>query len=168
MKKKNSYTFEDLIDCANGKMFGDGNAKLPTPPMLMFNKITKINSDGGSFNKGEVKAELDIEENLWFFNCHFKNDPVMPGCLGLDAMWQLLGFFLGWLGNPGHGRALGVSEVKFTGEVLTKTKIVRYIVNVKRLLKKGETCVGLADGLVFADEKEIYTAKNLKVGLFKS
>jgi len=168
MKKKNSYSFEDLIDCANGKMFGEGNAKLPSPPMLMFNKIIKINSEGGSFNKGEVKAELDIEENLWFFKCHFKNDPVMPGCLGLDAMWQLLGFYLGWLGNPGHGRALGVSEVKFTGEVLTKTKIVRYIVNIRRLLKKGETCVPLADGLVFADEKEIYTAKNLKVGLFKN
>jgi len=168
MKKKNSYTFEDLIECANGRMFGEGNAKLPSPPMLMFNKITKIHSEGGSFNKGEVKAELDIDENLWFFMCHFKNDPVMPGCLGLDAMWQLLGFYLGWLGNPGHGRALGVSEVKFTGEILTKTKIVKYIVNIKRLLKKGETCVGLADGLVFADEKEIYTAKNLKVGLFKS
>jgi len=168
MKQQNQYSYQDLLDCAEGKMFGPGNAKLPAPPMLMFDRITSITSDGGLFNKGEILAELDIKDNLWFFECHFKGDPVMPGCLGLDAMWQLLGFYLGWLGNPGHGRALGVNEVKFTGEVVKQVKLVKYVINIKRLLRKGETCVGLADGLVFADDKEIYNAKNLKVGLFKS
>jgi 3-hydroxyacyl-[acyl-carrier protein] dehydratase/trans-2-decenoyl-[acyl-carrier protein] isomerase len=168
MKQKNQYSYQDLLDCAEGKMFGPGNAKLPAPPMLMFDRITSIKADGGLFNKGEILAELDIKENLWFFECHFKGDPVMPGCLGLDAMWQLLGFYLGWLGNPGHGRALGVNEVKFTGEVVKQVKLVKYVINIKRLLRKGETCVGLADGLVFADNKAIYNAKNLKVGLFKS
>ncbi len=114
MKQKNQYSYQDLLDCAEGKMFGPGNAKLPAPPMLMFDRITSITAEGGLFNKGEILAELDIKDNLWFFECHFKSDPVMPGCLGLDAMWQLLGFYLGWLGNPGHGRALGVNEVKFT------------------------------------------------------
>jgi 3-hydroxyacyl-[acyl-carrier protein] dehydratase/trans-2-decenoyl-[acyl-carrier protein] isomerase len=168
MKQKNQYSYQDLLDCAEGKMFGPGNAKLPAPPMLMFDRITSITAEGGLFNKGEILAELDIKENLWFFECHFKGDPVMPGCLGLDAMWQLLGFYLGWLGNPGHGRALGVNEVKFTGEVVKQVKLVKYVINIKRLLRKGETCVGLADGLVFADNNEIYNAKNLKVGLFKS
>jgi 3-hydroxyacyl-[acyl-carrier protein] dehydratase/trans-2-decenoyl-[acyl-carrier protein] isomerase len=168
MKQKNKYTYQDLIDCSEGKLFGPSNAKLPAPPMLMFDRITSITSKGGLFDKGEILAELDIKDNLWFFDCHFKGDPVMPGCLGLDAMWQLLGFYLGWLGNPGHGRALGVNEVKFTGEVIKQVKLVKYSINIKRLLRKGETCVGLADGLVFADRKEIYNAKNLKVGLFKS
>ena len=168
MKQQNQYSYQDLLDCAEGKMFGPGNAKLPAPPMLMFDRITSITAEGGLFNKGEILAELDIKENLWFFECHFKGDPVMPGCLGLDAMWQLLGFYLGWLGNPGHGRALGVNEVKFTGEVVKQVKLVKYVINIKRLLRKGETGVGLADGLVFADNKEIYNAKNLKVGLFKS
>ena len=168
MKQQNQYSYQDLLDCAEGKMFGPGNAKLPAPPMLMFDRITSITAEGGLFNKGEILAELDIKDNLWFFECHFKGDPVMPGCLGLDAMWQLLGFYLGWLGNPGHGRALGVNEVKFTGEVVKQVKLVKYVINIKRLLRKGETCVGLADGLVFADKKEIYNAKNLKVGLFKS
>ena len=168
MKQKNQYSYQDLLDCAEGKLFGPGNAKLPSPPMLMFDRITSINAEGGLFNKGEILAELDIKDNLWFFECHFKGDPVMPGCLGLDAMWQLLGFYLGWLGNPGHGRALGVNEVKFTGEVVKQVKLVKYAINIKRLLRKGETCVGLADGLVFADNKEIYAATNLKVGLFKS
>jgi 3-hydroxyacyl-[acyl-carrier protein] dehydratase/trans-2-decenoyl-[acyl-carrier protein] isomerase len=167
MIKKNSYSYQELISCADGKLFGPGNARLPSPPMLMFDRINLISDDGGLYKKGELIAELDIKNNLWFFECHFKDDPVMPGCLGLDAMWQLLGFYLGWLGNPGYGRALGVNEVKFTGEVTKNVKIVKYIINIKRLLKKGETCVGLADGLVLADEKEIYTAKNLKVGLFK-
>ena len=167
MTKKESYTYQDLIDCGNGNMFGEGNAKLPLPPMLMFDRITKINNDGGIYGKGLIEAELDIKPNLWFFDCHFKKDPVMPGCLGLDAMWQLVGFFLGWEGNPGKGRALGVGEVKFTGEVLETVKIAKYIINIKRILKKDETSVGLADGILLADNKEIYKAKSLKVGLFK-
>ena len=167
MTKKESYTYPDLIDCGNGNMFGEGNAKLPLPPMLMFDRITKINNDGGIYGKGLIEAELDIKPNLWFFDCHFKKDPVMPGCLGLDAMWQLVGFFLGWEGNPGKGRALGVGEVKFTGEVLETVKIAKYIINIKRILKKDETSVGLADGILLADNKEIYKAKSLKVGLFK-
>ncbi len=159
MKQKNQYCYQDLLDCAEGKMFGPGNAKLPAPPMLMFDRITSITAEGGLFNKGEILAELDIKDNLWFFECHFKGDPVMPGCLGLDAMWQLLGFYLGWLGNPGHGRALGVNEVKFTGEVVKQVKLVKYVINIKRLLRKGETCVGLADGLVKNIKNIILKAK---------
>ena len=165
--KKNSYTYNELIDCGNGKLFGEGNAKLPLPPMLMFDRITSIVSGGGSFNKGNIKAELDIKNELWFFKCHFKDDPVMPGCLGLDAMWQLVGFYLGWLGEPGKGRALGVNEVKFTGEVLEKVKLATYDINMKRILKKEGATVGLADGTLSADGKIIYKATNLKVGLFK-
>ncbi len=168
MLKKDLYNYQDLISCADGKMFGEGNAKLPSPPMLMFDRITKINSNEGEYKKGYIEAELDIKKDLWFFQCHFKSDPVMPGCLGLDAMWQLVGFFLGWLGNPGKGRALGVGEVKFTGEVLPNTKIAKYVINIKRILKKGETTLGMADGELFSDGKLIYTAENLKVGLFKS
>ena len=168
MKKKNSYSYEELVDCANGKLFGPGNARLPSPPMLMFNRITNINDDSGKFNKGMVEAELDIKQNLWFFDCHFKDDPVMPGCLGLDAMWQLVGFFLGWTGEPGKGRALGVNSVKFTGEILKNITIAKYKVNIKRILKKKGAVVGLADGLVLADNKAIYEAENLKVGLFTS
>jgi len=167
MQRQNSFTKEELLKCGRGEMFGEGNAQLPLPPMLMFDRIISITEDGGAHGAGQIVAEMDITPDLWFFACHFTGDPVMPGCLGLDAMWQLLGFYLGWLGNPGYGRALGVNEVKFTGEVTKNVKIVKYIINIKRLLKKGETCVGLADGLVLADEKEIYTAKNLKVGLFK-
>ncbi len=165
--KKNSYTYNELIDCGNGKLFGEGNAKLPLPPMLMFDRITSIVSEGGTFNKGNIKAELDIKNELWFFKCHFKDDPVMPGCLGLDAMWQLVGFYLGWLGEPGKGRALGVNEVKFTGEVLEKVKLATYDINMKRILKKEGATVGLADGTLSADGKIIYKATNLKVGLFK-
>ena len=165
---KNSFEYDELISCANGEMFGPGNARLPAPPMLMFDRITKITENGGSYNKGYVEAELDIKKNLWFFDCHFKTDPVMPGCLGLDAMWQLVGFFLGWIGNPGKGRALGVGEVKFTGEVLSNNKLAKYIIEIKRILKKGETSVGLADGMLLIDNKKIYSTKNLKVGLFKS
>ena len=168
MTKKNSYTYEELIDCANGKLFGPGNAKLPSPPMLMFNRITNIQIVKGKFNKGSIEAELDIKEKMWFFDCHFKGDPVMPGCLGLDAMWQLVGFYLGWIGEPGKGRALGVNSVKFTGEVLKNVKIAKYQVDMKRILKKEGAVVGLADGILFADEKVIYEAENLKVGLFKS
>ena len=167
MNKKNSYNYEELISCGNGDMFGEGNAKLPLPPMLMFDRITTINNTGGEFHKGLIEAELDIKKDLWFFDCHFKKDPVMPGCLGLDAMWQLVGFFLGWDGNPGKGRALGVAEVKFVGEVTQEIKLAKYIINIKRILRKAETCVGLADGILLADNKEIYKAKNLKVGLFK-
>ena len=149
-------------------MFGPGNARLPSPPMLMFDRISKITENGGSYNKGYIEAELDIKKNLWFFDCHFKTDPVMPGCLGLDAMWQLVGFFLGWIGNPGKGRALGVGEVKFTGEVLSNNKLAKYIIEIKRVMKKGEASVGLADGILLIDNKKIYSTKNLKVGLFKN
>ena len=166
--QKNSYNYNELLDCGNGKLFGKGNAKLPLPPMLMFDRITKIETNGGLYKKGRIKAELDIKSDLWFFNCHFKDDPVMPGCLGLDAMWQLVGFFLGWLGEPGKGRALGVNEVKFTGEVLEKVKLAAYEINIKRILKKEGATVGLADGILNADGKIIYKATNLKVGLFKS
>jgi 3-hydroxyacyl-[acyl-carrier protein] dehydratase/trans-2-decenoyl-[acyl-carrier protein] isomerase len=165
--KKNSFTYDELISCGNGELFGPGNAKLPLPPMLMFDRITEINEDNGIFGKGSLKAELDIKDDLWFFDCHFKEDPVMPGCLGLDAMWQLVGFYLGWLGNPGKGRALGVSTVKFTGEVLKNVKNVRYEIDIKKIMAPGGTTVGLANGLVFADDKKIYSADSLKVGLFK-
>tara|TARA_B100000029_G_scaffold505341_1_gene585859 strand:- start:123 stop:629 length:507 start_codon:yes stop_codon:yes gene_type:complete len=167
MMKKNTFNYEELIDCANGKLFGPGNAKLPSPPMLMFDKITNIQNKKGKYDKGFVEAELYIKEKMWFFDCHFKEDPVMPGCLGLDAMWQLVGFFLGWTGEPGKGRALGVNTVKFTGEVLKNVKIARYEVNIKRILKKEGAVVGLADGILYADNKAIYEAENLKVGLFK-
>ena len=165
--KKNSYSYDDLITCGNGDLFGPGNAKLPLPPMLMFDRITEINENNGTFNKGSLKAELDIKDDLWFFDCHFKKDPVMPGCLGLDAMWQLVGFFLGWLGNPGKGRALGVGTVKFTGEVLKSVKNVRYEIDMKKIMSPGGTTVGLANGIVLADNKKIYSAESLKVGLFK-
>ena len=167
MIKKNSYKYEELIDCAEGRLFGEGNAKLPSPPMLMFDRITKIEEGKGIFKKGMIQAELDIKDKMWFFDCHFKDDPVMPGCLGLDAMWQLVGFYLGWTGEPGKGRALGVNNVKFTGEVLKNVKIARYQVDMKRILKKEGAVVGLADGILYADGKEIYEAENLKVGLFK-
>ena len=165
--QKNSFNYDELIACANGELFGEGNAKLPLPPMLMFDRITEIKRDIGEFKKGFIKAELDIKNNLWFFDCHFKNDPVMPGCLGLDAMWQLVGFYLGWIGEPGKGRALGVNSVKFTGEVLKKAKKATYEINMKRILKKEGAVVGLAHGILSADGKIIYTAENLKVGLFK-
>ena len=167
MKKKSSYSYKELIECANGNLFGEGNAKLPLPPLLMFDRIDKIEENTGKFKQGFIAAELDIKSNLWFFDCHFKSDPVMPGCLGLDAMWQLLGFYLGWKGEPGKGRALGVNSVKFVGEVLKKNKIAKYEINVKRILKKKNAVVGLADGTLFADNTPIYEAENLKVGLFK-
>ena len=165
--KKNSYSYNELINCGEGKLFGPGNAKLPLPPMLMFDRITEINDDKGAFKKGLLKAELDIKNDLWFFDCHFKEDPVMPGCLGLDAMWQLVGFYLGWIGNPGKGRALGVGTVKFTGEVLQNVKLVTYEIDMKKIMSPGGTTVGLANGVVLADGKKIYSAENLKVGLFK-
>ena len=152
--KKNSYTYEDLITCGNGDLFGPGNAKLPLPPMLMFDRITEISENKGKFSKGLIIAELDIKDDLWFFDCHFKKDPVMPGCLGLDAMWQLVGFYLGWLGNPGRGRALGVGAVKFTGEVLQNIKLVKYEIEMKKIMSPGGTTVGLANGIVLADGKK--------------
>jgi len=167
MTKKHSFKYEELLDCANGKLFGPGNAKLPSPPMLMFHRITNIQDLKGKYNKGLVEAELDIKKKMWFFDCHFKDDPVMPGCLGLDAMWQLVGFFLGWLGEPGKGRALGVNHVKFTGEILKQAKKAVYEINMKRILKKKDTTVGLANGSLVVDNKKIYEAENLKVGLFK-
>ena len=154
--KKNNYNYQELIDCGNGKLFGKGNAKLPLPPMLMFDRITEINDNKGDFNKGFIRAELDIKKNLWFFDCHFNGDPVMPGCPGLDAMWQLIGLFLGWLGEPGKGRALGVNNVKFSGEVVNIVKKTIYEINIKRILKKEGTVVGLADGSLFADNSKIY------------
>ena len=165
--KKNSYSYDELINCGEGKLFGPGNAKLPLPPMLMFDRITEINDDKGAFKKGSLKAELDIKKNLWLFDCHFKEDPGLPGWLGLDAMWQVVGFFLGWIGNPGKGRALGVGTVKFTGEVLQNIKLVKYEIDMKKIMSPGGTTVGLANGMVLADDKKIYSADNLKVGLFK-
>tara|TARA_Y100000590_G_C15602552_1_gene970676 strand:+ start:480 stop:983 length:504 start_codon:yes stop_codon:yes gene_type:complete len=167
MEKKSSFSYEDLINCGNGALFGPGNARLPLPPMLMFDRITEISENKGTFKRGLIKAELDIKDSLWFFECHFKDDSVMPGCLGLDAMWQLVGFYLGWLGKPGKGRALGVNSVKFTGEVLKKVKMATYEIDMKRIIIKEGTTVGLANGILKADEKKIYTAENLKVGLFK-
>ena len=165
--KANSFNYEKLIECGEGMLFGKENAQLPLPPMLMFDRITNINEDGGIFSKGEIIAELDIKSDLWFFDCHFKNDPVMPGCLGLDAMWQLVGFYLGWLGQPGKGRALGVGEVKFTGQVLNTVKKVTYHISLKRLILR-KLILGVADGVLKADNKIIYEAKDMKVGLFTS
>ena len=167
LMKEDSFNYEKLIECGKGILFGKGNAQLPLPPMLMFDRITHINEIGGEFAKGEVIAELDIESNLWFFDCHFKNDPVMPGCLGLDAMWQLVGFYLGWLGQPGKGRALGVGKVKFTGQVLQTVKKVTYHISLKRLILR-KLILGVADGILKADGKTIYEAKDIKVGLFNT
>ena len=166
--EKNSFTKEELQLCSNGKLFHENDGKLPSSNMLMLDRITSISGDQGNYSNGLIEAELDINENLWFFDCHFKDDPVMPGCLGLDAMWQLVGFFLGWTGEPGKGRALGVNSVKFTGEVLKKFEKATYEVHIKRVLKKEGTAVGLANGILSVEDKIIYTAENLKVGLFRS
>lgn len=163
---KNSYSKEELLDCAEGNLFGNDNGRLPTPNMLMFDRITEISDSGGKYNKGKMTAELDINPDLWFFDCHFIGDPVMPGCLGLDAMWQLVGFYLCWLGNPGRGRALGASEVKFFGQVLPTAKKVTLIIEMKRILNLDLT-VGIGEGSMLVDDREIYTAKGLKVGLFQ-
>lgn len=167
MNQKNSYDYDELIQSGEGKLFGPGNAQLPAPNMLMFDRIININADGGEFGKGEVQAELDIKPDLWFFDCHFKGDPVMPGCLGLDAMWQLVGFYLGWLGHPGRGRALGAGEVKFTGQVLPDAKKVTYNIDIKRVIARG-LILGIADGTMSVDGKTIYTTQGLRVGLFTS
>jgi len=165
--RPSSYSYEDLLTCSRGELFGPGNAQLPAPNMLMMDRITHISETGGAFGKGEIKAELDIHPDLWFFKCHFQNDPVMPGCLGLDAMWQLVGFTLGWRGHPGRGRALGVGEVKFTGQVLPAGKLVQYQIDIKRVIARG-LVMGIAEGSMSIDGREIYTAKNLRVGLFTS
>ncbi len=164
---KSSYSYDDLISCGKGELFGPGNAKLPLPPMLMFDRITHIADTGGLHEKGEIVAELDVKPDLWFFQCHFQGDPVMPGCLGLDSLWQLLGFYLGWIGAPGSGRALGVGEVKFTGQVLPEAKKVTYRVNLKRVINR-KLVLGIADGIVEVDGKVIYEAADLKVGLFEN
>ncbi|MEO6172285.1 MAG: 3-hydroxyacyl-[acyl-carrier-protein] dehydratase FabA [Arenimonas sp.] len=167
MTLPNSFDYAQLLSCANGEMFGPGNARLPSPPMLMFDRITHIATEGGKYLKGLIIAELDIKPSLWFFDCHFKGDPVMPGCLGLDAMWQLAGFFLPWLGEPGRGRALGVGEVKFSGQVMPTAKMVRYEIDIRRVMR-GKLALVIADGRTLVDGREIYVAKNLRVGLFSS
>ncbi|WP_068878168.1 MULTISPECIES: 3-hydroxyacyl-[acyl-carrier-protein] dehydratase FabA [unclassified Phenylobacterium] len=164
--RPSSYTREELLACGRGEMFGPGNAQLPAPPMLMFDRITEITGTGGAHGKGYVEAELDIRDDLWFFACHFIGDPVMPGCLGLDAMWQLVGFFLGWSGAPGRGRALGVGEVKFTGQVTPKVQKVTYKIDLKRVIMR-KLVMGVGDGVLLADGKPIYEASDLRVGLFK-
>jgi 3-hydroxyacyl-[acyl-carrier protein] dehydratase / trans-2-decenoyl-[acyl-carrier protein] isomerase len=163
--RKNAYTYDDLLACGRGELFGPGNAQLPLPNMLMFDRISRINADGGSAGKGEIIAELEINPALWFFACHFAGDPVMPGCLGLDAMWQLVGFFIAWLGGCGRGRALGADEVKFTGQVTPKNKLVTYRIDVKRVVMR-KLVMGVADGVMTVDGRDIYAAKNLRVGLF--
>ncbi|MDF1819945.1 MAG: 3-hydroxyacyl-[acyl-carrier-protein] dehydratase FabA [Alcanivoracaceae bacterium] len=165
--RKNSYTREELLACGHGELFGENNARLPLPNMLMMDRITSITTEGGSYGKGEIVAELDIHPDLWFFGCHFESDPVMPGCLGLDAMWQLVGFHLGWLGHPGRGRALGVGQVKFSGQVLPSAKVVRYRLNIKRVVARS-LVLGIADGSMEVDGREIYVASDLRVGLFTS
>ncbi len=164
--RPNSFSRDDLLACSRGEMFGPGNSQLPAPNMLMMDRITSITEDGGEYGNGQIIAELDISPDLWFFECHFPGDPVMPGCLGLDAMWQLVGFYLGWSDGPGRGRALGVGEVKFTGQILPTAKKVTYKIDIRRLVKR-KLFMGLADGTVLVDDKPIYTAKSLKVGLFQ-
>ncbi|MDF9393673.1 MULTISPECIES: 3-hydroxyacyl-[acyl-carrier-protein] dehydratase FabA [Methylococcus] len=167
MSRRNSYTWDELLQCARGEMFGPGNAQLPAPPMLMFDRITHIDSVGGSFDKGMIVAELDVKPELWFFDCHFISDPVMPGCLGLDAMWQMVGFYLGWIGGKGRGRALGVGEVKFRGQVLPHNRLVTYRINLKRVILR-KLVMGIADAEMECDGKVIYEANDLRVGLFTS
>ncbi|HLQ84694.1 MAG TPA: 3-hydroxyacyl-[acyl-carrier-protein] dehydratase FabA [Salinisphaeraceae bacterium] len=167
MTRASSLDREQLLACARGEMFGEGNARLPAPPMLMFDRITHIADEGGAHGRGEIRAELEIRPDLWFFDCHFLADPVMPGCLGLDAMWQLSGFFLPWLGEPGRGRALGVGQVKFRGQVLPDAKLVRYQIDIKRIMR-GKLPLIITDGETYVDDRLIYTASGMRVGLFQT
>ncbi len=164
---KNSYSYEELLECSHARMFGPGNAQLPLPPMLMFDRIVSISNTGGKYNKGQIIAELDVKPDLWFFDCHFVGDPVMPGCLGLDAMWQLVGFYLGWAGGPGRGRALGAGDVKFSGQVTPKNKLITYRIDMRRVIQR-KLNMGIADGVMEVDGREIYSASSLRVGLFTS
>ena len=163
---KSSYSYEEIIECGKGNLFGKGNAQLPAPPMLMFDRITNVNKDGGVHGKGEITAELDINEDLWFFKCHFLDDPIMPGCLGLDALWQMLGFYLGWLGYPGKGRAVGVGEIKFVEEIKPDKELIKYKVSLNKSLNKKGLSIGYGDGQIIHKEKIIYHANDLRVGLF--
>ena len=165
MTKQSSYTKEELLSCGRGELFGEGNAQLPLPPMLMFDRITSITEEGGKYGNGQMIAELDVDKDLWFFGCHFEGDPVMPGCLGLDAMWQLLGFYLAWTGGIGRGRALGSNEVKFTGQVLPTAKKIQYTIDLKRVIMR-KLVMGIADATMAVDGRIIYQASDLKVGLF--
>ncbi|WP_261843442.1 3-hydroxyacyl-[acyl-carrier-protein] dehydratase FabA [Aliamphritea ceti] len=167
MTKPSSFNRDELLSCGHGEMFGPGNARLPIDNMLMMDRIVNINSEGGKYGKGQIIAELDIHPDLWFFQCHFPTDPVMPGCLGLDAMWQLVGFYLGWRGNLGRGRALGSGEVKFTGQILPTAKKVTYTIDLKRVIER-KLVMGIADGTVSVDGRDIYSATDLRVGLFTS
>jgi 3-hydroxyacyl-[acyl-carrier protein] dehydratase/trans-2-decenoyl-[acyl-carrier protein] isomerase len=165
-ERRSKFDYEELLACGRGELFGPGNAQLPLPPMLMFDRIVEISEQGGANGKGLIRAELDVNPSLWFFGCHFKGDPVMPGCLGVDALWQLVGFYLGWLGAPGRGRALGVGEVKFTDQVLPTVHKVVYGIDIKRVFR-GKLVLGIADGWLEADGRRIYEAKDLRVGLFQ-
>ena len=167
VSRPHQFSYEELLRCGRGEMFGPGNAQLPLPPMLMFDRISHISEEGGANGKGEIRAELDITPDLWFFGCHFEGDPVMPGCLGLDAMWQLIGFFLGWAGGPGRGRALGGGEIKFSGQVTPKNQRITYQIDMTRVIKR-KLFMGIADGVMSVDGREIYHAKDLRVGLFIS
>ena len=165
MQRKSSYTRDELLTCGRGDLFGRGNAQLPLPPMLMLDRIVRITESDGQYGKGQIIAELDISPDLWFFDCHFKDDPVMPGCLGVDAMWQLVGFFLGWMGGEGRGRALGAGEVKFSGQVQPNNKLVTYRIDIKRVIMR-RLVMGIADAVMEVDGEEIYAASDLRVGLF--
>ncbi|MEL7272305.1 MAG: 3-hydroxyacyl-[acyl-carrier-protein] dehydratase FabA [Pseudomonadota bacterium] len=166
-EQQSSYTYEEILTCSRGEMFGPGNAQLPLPPMLMFDRITSVSETGGTNVKGHIHAQFDIHPDLWFFPCHFQGDPVMPGCLGLDALWQLTGFYLGWLGEPGKGRAISTGEVKFKGQITPETKLVEYEINFKNV-RRGRLVLGIADGQVKADGEVVFTATDLKVALFTS